>query len=167
MSAVDGTTGTITNLQVRPFANARNGYRYFQEGDVLFAKITPCMENGKAAIVRGLIDGVGFGSTEFHVLRPRQGVLAEWIWFFVRRERFRADAKAAFRGGVGQQRVPQEFLETYLLPIPPLSEQRCIVAHLEAVQEKVRALKAVQEETDEELKRLEQSILDKAFRGEL
>ncbi|MGQ9497688.1 MAG: restriction endonuclease subunit S [Desulfotomaculales bacterium] len=167
MTAVDEISGTITGPEVRSYAEVQRGYRYFQEGDVLFAKITPCMENGKAAIARGLIDGIGFGSTEFHILRPRPSASAEWIWYFVRRKSFRVAAKAAFRGGVGQQRVPQEFLESYLLPLPPLEEQRRIVAYLDQVQQQVTALKHVQAETEVELQRLERAILDRAFRGEL
>jgi type I restriction enzyme S subunit len=167
MSAVDEVTGTIVGAETRPFEEVRKGYTYFEEGDILFAKITPCMENGKSAIARGLIDGFGFGSTEFHVLRPTGEITSEWIWFFVRQESFRNSAKAAFRGGVGQQRVPAEFLQEVAIPLPPLAEQRRIVAHLEAVQEKLRALQAAQAETEEQLKHLEQSILDKAFRGQL
>ena len=167
MSAVDDESGMIVAAEKRPFEQVRKGYTYFEENDVLFAKITPCMENGKAAIARGLPDGIGFGSTEFHVLRPSPSVISEWVWLFIRQQRFREEAKKAFRGGVGQQRVPQEFLEQYLLPLPPLDEQRRIVAHLEAVQEKIKALKEAQVATEAELKRLEQAILEKAFRGEL
>jgi type I restriction enzyme S subunit len=167
MSAVDETTGAITDLQIRTYKEVRRGYTYFEEGDVLFAKITPCMENGKAAIARQLPDHLGFGSTEFHVLRPGPTITAEWLWSFVRQERFRKEAKATFRGGVGQQRVPQEFLELHLIPLPPLEEQRRIVAHLDAMQERIGALKAAQEETKARLQNLEQSILGKAFRGEL
>jgi type I restriction enzyme S subunit len=114
MSAVDDESGTIVAAEERPFEQVKSGYTYFEENDVLFAKITPCMENGKAAIARGLLGGIGFGSTEFHVLRPHASVVPEWIWLFVRQERFREDAKKSFRGGVGQQRVPQEFLKQYL-----------------------------------------------------
>jgi len=167
MSAIDDESGTIGAAEERPFEQVRKGYTYFEENDILFAKITPCMENGKAAIARGLLDGIGFGSTEFHVLRPNSSVVPEWIWLFIRRERFREDAKRSFRGGVGQQRVPQEFLERYPIPLPPLEEQRRIVAHLQEVQEKIKALKEAQEQTEAELKRLEQAILEKAFRGEL
>lgn len=77
MSAVDEQEGVITDLQVRPFGQIRKGYTYFEEGNVLFAKITPCMENGKAAVALGLVDGIGFGSTEFHVLRPKQEIIAK------------------------------------------------------------------------------------------
>lgn len=163
MNAVDENTGTIIEIQVRPFAEVKSGYRYFQEGDVLFAKITPCMENGKAAIARGLIDGIGFGSTEFHVLRPKQEVMAEWIWLFVRQERFREDAKANFRGGVGQQRVPQEFLVRYPVPLPPLKEQRRIVARIEELMERVREAKRLREEAKKNADRLMQAALAEVF----
>ena len=163
MNAVDENTGTIIEIQVRPFAEVKSGYRYFQEGDVLFAKITPCMENGKAAIARDLIDGIGFGSTEFHVLRPKQEVMAEWIWLFVRQERFREDAKANFRGGVGQQRVPQEFLVRYPIPLPPLEEQRRIVARVEELMEQVREARRLREEAKKDADRLMQAALAEVF----
>ena len=84
----------------------KRGYTSFAEDDVLFAKITPCMENGKAAIARGLASRQGFGSTEFHVLRAKESVLPEWLYYFVRQERFRREARRSFTGTAGQQRVP-------------------------------------------------------------
>jgi type I restriction enzyme S subunit len=163
MSAVDDETGTIVAAEEPPFEQVRKGYTYFEENDVLFAKITPCMENGKAAIARGLLDGVGFGSTEFHVLRPSELVVSEWIWLFVRQERFRQDARKAFRGGVGQQRVPQEFLEQYLVPLPPLSEQRRIVARIEELMARVREARRLRKEALEDAERLWQSVLAETF----
>lgn len=127
MSAVDEVTGRISAAQTRPFREVRKGYTWFTDGDVLFAKITPCMENGKAALADGLQGGVGFGSTEFHVLRPRDGVLPEWVRHFVRRESFRKEAKRNFTGTGGQQRVPVGFLERVMMPVPSLDEQRRIV----------------------------------------
>ncbi len=118
MAAVDGREGSVADLQSRPFGEIKRGYTYFEENDVLFAKITPCMENGKSAIARGLINGFGFGSTEFHVLRPNKSFLPEWIYYFIRRGTFRQEAKTKFRGAVGQQRVPQDFLETHFIPVP-------------------------------------------------
>ena len=79
MAALNEFKPEFQSLEVRPLGKVRKGFIHFAEGDVLFAKITPCMENGKAAIARGLVNGIGFGSTEFHVLRPREGVLPEWI----------------------------------------------------------------------------------------
>ncbi len=79
MPAVDEEKGAITAPQTRPFAEVRNGYTAFRENDVIMAKITPCMENGKAAIAQGLTNGLAFGSTEFHVLRSTGVVLPEML----------------------------------------------------------------------------------------
>jgi len=81
MSAMSENGGGITATAKRPFREVKKGYTYFADGDVLFAKITPCMENGKHTIARNLVDGFGFGSTEFHVLRPGRSVVSEWIHF--------------------------------------------------------------------------------------
>ena len=163
MSAIDEETGTITASEVRPFKELSKGYTYFEENDILFAKITPCMENGKAAIARGLIDQIGFGSTEFHVLRPKSSVIPEWIWLFVRRKQFREDAKKFFRGGVGQQRVPQEFLEHYPIPLPPLEEQKRIVARIEELMDRIKEAKKLREETKKQTELLWQSVLAETF----
>ncbi|MBI4489856.1 MAG: restriction endonuclease subunit S, partial [Deltaproteobacteria bacterium] len=171
MSSVDEETGTIADLQVRPFGEVRKGYTYFGEGDVLFAKITPCMQNGKASIVRGLTDGIGFGSTEFHVLRPKDDVLSEWIFYFVRQERFREEAQRKFRGAVGQQRVPQEFLEEYSIPVPPTTdEQRRIVVKIEALFDRIREAKRLRAEGTKDLGQLMSAALADVFpdpRGKL
>lgn len=127
MAAVDEVAGVISSLESRPFSEVAKGYTAFQDGDVLFAKITPCMENGKAAIATGMVNGLGFGSTEFYVLRPAERVLSEFIFYFVRQPSFRAKAKANFSGTAGQQRVPKGFLEGFLIPLPPLEEQRRII----------------------------------------
>ena len=104
MSAVDDICGVIARPEQKPFSEVKRGYTYFAENDVIFAKITPCMENGKHAIARNLIDGVGFGSTEFHVIRPNEQITAEWIWHFVRQPSIRQSATNYFTGAVGQQR---------------------------------------------------------------
>ena len=109
MAAVDEVEGRFAEIHTRPYGEVKRGYTYFEENDVVFAKITPCMENGKAAIARSLIDGFGFGTTEFHVFRPKPGVLPEWLHRYVRQSDFRREAKERFRGAVGQQRVPQDF----------------------------------------------------------
>jgi type I restriction enzyme S subunit len=163
MSAIDEETGTITTLEVRPFKELSKGYTYFEENDILFAKITPCMENGKAAIARGLTDRTGFGSTEFHVLRPKSSVFPEWIWLFIRRKQFREDAKKFFRGGVGQQRVPQEFLEHYPVPLPPLEEQKRIVARIEELMDRIKEAKKLRQETKKQTELLWQSVLAETF----
>lgn len=135
MAAVDEIHGFIADRQVREFGTVSKGFPIFVNGDVLFAKITPCMENGKAAIASGLVNGIGAGSTEFFVLRPDQNVLPEYIFHFVRRPSFREACKANFTGSAGQQRVPRSYLERVMLPLPPLEEQRRIVGLLDRAAE--------------------------------
>ena len=130
MIAVDERAGAITIREERPLAEVSRGYTSFKDGDVLFAKITPCMENGKAALARNLTNGIGRGSTEFYVVRPGDRVLGEYIYHFVRQAWFREEAKRNFTGTAGQQRVPKTFMENALIPLPPLDEQRRIVGIL-------------------------------------
>lgn len=167
MKAVDDATGTIACPEIRTFAEVSKGYTWFTDGDVIFARITPCMQNGKSAIARGLQNGTAFGSTEFHVIRPGPKLAAEWLHALVRHKAFRDDASAHFKGTAGQQRVPQSFLEKKTIPVPSLSEQRRIVAELDALNVEVNALKRLQAETAVELDALLPSILDRAFKGEL
>ena len=119
--------GTLELLETRSFTEVKNGFTTFQDRDVIFAKITPCMENGKGAIVDRLCNGVGAGSTEFHVIRPDQSkVLSEWIFLFTKWDHFREEAKLNMTGSAGQKRVPKKFLSEHLLPLPPLETQKKI-----------------------------------------
>lgn len=127
MSAVDEYGGVIIKPETRTFAEVAKGYTSFRERDVLFAKVTPCMENGKAAIASNLENGLGFGSTEFHVLRPTETVLPEYIFSFIRQKAFRDRAASAFIGTGGLQRVPPDFLARVKIPLPTLPEQQRII----------------------------------------
>jgi type I restriction enzyme S subunit len=126
MTSVDDLLGTINHPLERPFSEVKKGYTYFIENDVIFAKITPCMENGKHAIAKNLIDGIGFGSTEFHIIRPKESIIPEWVWYFIRQPSLLQTATNYFTGAVGQQRVPDSFLKSLEIPLPPLIEQRRI-----------------------------------------
>lgn len=141
MAAVSEFSGTIVGAEKRLLRAVQKGFTPFQEGDVLFAKITPCMENGKAAIARNLVNQRGYGSTEFHVIRPSALVLAEWIFAIIRTAEFRRAAASSFQGAVGQQRVTASFLERFRIPLPPLSEQQRIVGILQEA-EAIRRLRA-------------------------
>lgn len=127
MSAVDEHRGVIDKAETRMFADVAKGYTSFRDHDVLFAKVTPCMENGKAAIARNLNNGLGFGSTEFHVLRSNNVVLPEYMFSFIRQKAFRERAASAFVGTGGLQRVPADFLSRVKIPLPTLPEQQRIV----------------------------------------
>lgn len=116
--------GDIDTTAVRTYEEVQKGFTYFSEGDVLFAKITPCMENGKGAIARGLKNSVGFGSTEFHVLRPKAEVCnSEWIYAITSFPQFRQDAARKMTGSAGQRRVPASFLASYVVSCPPIELQ--------------------------------------------
>lgn len=141
MSAVDETFGEIIGTETRRLEDIGSSYTPFCENDVLFAKITPCMENGKTAIARHLENGIGYGSTEFHVLRSKKYVMPEWVFAFVRQPAFREQAKASFTGTAGQQRVPTDFLKQTLLPVPPMQEQERIVRILDEA-DQLRRLRA-------------------------
>ena len=130
MAAVDERSGSIMTNEERSIADVSRGYTSFQDGDVLFAKITPCMENGKAALARNLTNGMGSGSTEFYVIRPGERILGEYVYHLVRQSRFREEAKRNFTGTAGQQRVPKLFMENTLIPLPSLDEQHRIVGIL-------------------------------------
>jgi len=114
-------------------------YTYFKDGDVLIAKVTPCFENGKAGIARGLRNGIGFGSSEFYVLRPTNTVLPGWLFMCVATPVFRAWATPQMTGTGGLQRVPRAVVDNYRIPLPPLETQQQIVAEIEAEQALVAA----------------------------
>ncbi len=170
MAAVDEIEGRFAEIQLKPYREVKKGYTYFEEDDVVFAKITPCMENGKAAVAEGLLDGFGFGTTEFHVFRPRAGILSQWIWHYIRQTEFRRDAKEHFRGAVGQQRVPQEFLSGYPIPLPypsdlirSLETQRRIVTRVEALLAEVRAARELHRQVVADTGRLMEAVLGETF----
>ena len=131
MRAVEAGTGVIDISQIRRLENVKKGYTPFREGDVLFAKITPCMENGKMAVVPALKNDLAFGSTEFHVLRPHREISAGYIYYFISAGQFRRDAEHNMSGAVGQRRVPTPYLAQHPVPVPPAREQNRIVAKIE------------------------------------
>jgi len=111
--------GEIINQQSKTYGEVKKGYTIFQDGDILFAKITPCMENGKGALALNLINGVGFGSTEFHVLRPLDSRDRAFLYFLTMNKKFRQQAKRFMRGTAGQLRVPKNFLDEYVIDCMP------------------------------------------------
>ena len=120
--------------RIRPVSEVITGYTCFRDRDVLLAKITPCFENGKAGIAAGLKNGIGFGSTEFYVLRASDKILPEFLFHIVTRQTFRDEGAQNMAGTAGQQRVRRDFVEDYEIPLPPLEEQRRIVAEIEGYQ---------------------------------
>lgn len=119
------------------------GFTRFQEGDLLWAKITPCMENGKSAIAKDLINGYGCGSTEFHVIRPKNNnLLIEYIQSLLHMKLIRQTAKLYFGGSAGQQRVASDFLENFNIPLPPIAKQQEIINYIENIRNRSKVLQA-------------------------
>ena len=167
MPEVGAENGYINVKNTRPFAEVKKGFTNFLEGDVLFAKITPCMENGKMVVVPKLSNGYGFGSTEFHVIRPFYGVNPYFIYYLVSNLSFRKEAAHRMTGAVGQKRVPVSFLIETVMSLPPIKEQDQIIRE---VQRRISIIDGVDSMIEISLKhadRLRQSILKKAFSGEL
>lgn len=167
MAAVEAGSGRMEVAQAKHFSAVKKGYTSFKESDVLFAKITPCMENGKMAVVPKLTSGLGFGSTEFHVLRPHEGIDPRFVYYFVSSQNFRREAAHRMTGAVGQKRVPQSFLEEALIPVPLFEDQKSIVAEIEKqfsrLDEAVANLKRVKAN----LKRYKAAVLKAALEGKL
>lgn len=167
MPAVEAETGRIDVSQTKKFGEVKKGYTPFQRGDVLFAKITPCMENGKMAVVPDLHNGIGFGSTEFHVLRAYEGVEPKFLYYFVSSKSFRYDAEHNMTGAVGQKRVPTTYIEKSIFTLPPTNEQKRIVAKIDELFSEldsgIRSLKTAREQLDV----YRQVILKYAFEGKL
>lgn len=167
MPCVSDIWGKIVKKELRKLGEVKKGYTNFFEGDVLFAKITPCMENGKSAIVDKLENDIGFGSTEFYVLRCDENKLNnKYLHYFVRQKTFRDEAKGEMTGAVGQQRVPKTFLENYKMKVPTIEEQQEIVNILDKLLAKYNKIKNLEQQL-EKIELLKKAILAKAFRGEL
>jgi type I restriction enzyme M protein len=138
MSDLNQYQMSFTPSENKQLSDVAASYTYFENRDVLLAKVTPCFENGKAGIATNLLNGIGFGSSEFYVLRSSAQILPEWLYFCVMHPLFRDAAIAQMTGTGGLQRVPRAFVENFPIPLPPLEVQKEIVAEIEGYQEEIR-----------------------------
>ncbi|MGE3976377.1 MAG: restriction endonuclease subunit S [Nitrospira sp.] len=150
-----------TSLSI-PFSDVDGGLTLFEVGDVLFAKITPCMENGKGALVDALTTRYAFGSTEFHVLRPTHTVHPRFLYYYTFNPVYRAYAEKNMAGAAGQKRVPSRFLMDTRLFLPPLSEQQRIAAYLDESCAAIDAAVAAKRRQIETLEGLKKDLIQKA-----
>ena len=124
----------------------KKGFTHFRNGDVVVAKITPCFENGKAAVIEGLEHGIGAGTTELHVFRPiHKGILPGYIYLFLRSPFFAVEGEKNMTGTAGQKRLPTEYFATRALPLPPFAEQFRIVAKVDELMALCDRLEAQQQ----------------------
>ena len=158
--SIDGKFMTTDTL----ISSKAKNYTLFQDGDVLFAKITPCMENGKGAIARGLLNGYGAGSTEFIVLRPNiELITAKWLYLYLSQRSFRWECQQHMTGSAGQKRVPPKYLASCEIPVPTISEQERIVSKIEELFSKLDASVAELQTAKEKLKVYRQAVLEESL----
>lgn len=143
MAAVSND-GYIESKLDKPLSEMKKGsYTYFAEEDIIIAKITPCMENGKCAIATGLTNKIGFGSSEFHVLRCSDQILNKYLFGYLNREPIRQMAVKRMTGASGHRRVPISFYKNLEIPVPSLSEQQRVVEEVEGYEAAIAEAKSV------------------------
>lgn len=161
MDAV-GEFGGLRLEQTRELADVYNGYTYFADGDVCVAKITPCFENGKGTMAEGLVNGVAFGTTELHVLRPLPDLDPRFLFYLTIAHDFRSHGESEMLGAGGQKRVPENFLKDWLPPLPRIDIQHRIVRFLDDKTARIDALIDKQKALLERLTAKRQALITRA-----
>ncbi|CAH6828898.1 Type I restriction-modification system, specificity subunit S [Vibrio chagasii] len=150
----------LLRAEVRKYTDVSKGFTSFKDADTLIAKITPCFENGKGAKVDGLENGVGFGSTEFHVLRAKKGTCPDFIYFITNTSAFRVRGEMNMQGSAGQKRVTTDYLKVYKMVVPKeLAEQQKIASVLTAADKEIEVFEAKLTHLKLERKALMQQLL--------
>lgn len=170
-------SGKVISTKKKPYDEVSKGFTSFVDKDVLVAKITPCFENGKGALVDNLENGIGFGSTEFHVLRAKKGTHPEFIYYLTRTKELRVKGEMNMQGSAGHRRVTTDYFNAYKVVTPPYSEQRKIAKILSTWDKAITTTEKLIETSKQQKKALMQQLLTgkkrlvdpetgKAFEGE-
>jgi len=160
----DGFSNKHTS-EIKKWKDVKNGFTHFQEGDVVIAKITPCFQNRKSAVMRNLKNGYGAGTTELYVVRTYANtVLPEYLLALFKTEAFIKGGVATYTGTAGQQRVKKDYIENLLLPLPPLNEQKRIVEKVDQLMALCDELEKNIEQSKNDSELLMQSVLQEAFK---
>ncbi|VUS45982.1 restriction endonuclease subunit S [Klebsiella spallanzanii] len=168
MAGVPTTYLGKCNFETKKWNEVKKGFTQFQNDDVIFAKITPCFENGKAVVIKEFPNGYGAGSTEYYVLRSINGLInPHWLFALVKTKDFLTNGALNMSGSVGHKRVTKEFVENYFFPVPPLAEQKVIAEKLDTLLAQVDSTKARLEQIPQILKRFRQAVLATAMSGKL
>ena len=162
------TDGTTDQELKFPYSQLKNGYTYFEENDVLIAKVTPCFENGKIVLVKNLATPVGFGSTEFIVIRPNpQKVFPPFLYYILYNAPLRSIGKHFMTSAVGLKRVPTKFVENFQISIPPKQEQIQIANFLDRKTGQIDELRSNEQQSIELLKEYRQSLISEVVTGKI
>lgn len=157
------TDGTFDQSEQRPFSELKNGFTHFAKDDVIFAKITPCFENGKGALLSDLDSEIGFGSTEFHALRAVKGrTLSKFLYYLTISGGFRQVGEGFMQGVAGQKRITSDFVEDFIVGVPSIDEQKVIVGYLDQKNMQIGDLIAKKERMIELLKEERAAIINQA-----
>ncbi|WP_418284847.1 restriction endonuclease subunit S [Halorubrum sp. DTA46] len=154
--------GEINREETDLLEEVIDGYTYFKDGDVLVAKITPCFENGKGALAKDLKNGIGFGTTEFVVLRPYGQLNNEFAYYVTASNLFRKVGEGRMKGAAGQKRVPDEFFQNFPQPLPPEEEQHAIVEFLDRETDRIKDLIGKMERLIDLIKEEKETIIKDA-----
>ena len=162
------TDGTFDQELKLPCSQLKNGYTYFEENDVLVAKVTPCFENGKFVLIKNLATQVGFGSTEFIVIRPvSRKVFPPFIYYLLHNEPLRSMGKYFMTSAVGLKRVPTEFVENFPIPVPSIHEQTQIADFLDRKTTQIDQLVSEEQRSIKLLNEYRQSLISDAVTGKI
>ena len=152
--------GRINVDNIKKLEDVKNNFTFFKENDVLFAKITPCMENGKGGVAKSLKNNIGFGTTEIHVLRPISNITnSQWIYHLTKLPLFRKDAEIHMTGSAGQKRVPTTYLANFKIKVPPIELQNKFAERIGRIEK----LKFEIEKSIETAQNLYDSLISKYF----
>lgn len=151
----------FTSNEERSLDSVYSSYTYFEENDVIYAKITPCFENGKLSIAKNLKNGVGFGSSEFVPIRCSDEILPEYLYYFLLNPSFIKNGIPKMVGASGHRRVPNEYTENLKIELPSLEEQQRIVARLDTAFEKISRAEVLMRQNLDNVAALQKSILHK------
>lgn len=167
MTNVDEEVGKIKEFNLVPLKDVASGYTKFKNGDVIFAKITPCMENGNAALVSDLRYNIGFGSTEFMVFRPLKKLLPKYLHYFLHNFLFRKNAEPFMKGTAGQKRITSLYMAVHYLGLPPLSEQKAIADYLDTKTTQIDQIIQTLNTQIEKLKELRKTLINDVVTGKI
>ena len=151
----------------KPLKEVYKSYQYFENDDVIFAKITPCFENGKLGIVRNLNNGIGFGSSEFVVLRPNSTIKSEFLYYCLLDEVFRKEGVKNMLGAVGQKRVNKDYFQNYEVPLPSIDAQDSLVQKLDEIWRNTAIVVSTKQKKIGGLNALKSAILRQELQSEV
>jgi type I restriction enzyme S subunit len=157
----------ISSTKIKQLSEVKGSYTYFRNNDVLLAKVTPCFENGKLGIAKGLKNKIGFGSSEYIVFRPKELILSEYLFYILSSNKFRNKGKKLMFGTTGLKRLSKDYVQSFTAPLPSLEKQLQLVKKLDALSSEIKKLEAIYTQKIADLEEMKKSVLQKAFSGQL